>query len=148
MSNFAAPFAAADIKNKVKVKKIVQTAENHRIWKNEGLSLELKKFIDDLLKFDPKKRLGARSWDDVKNHTFFTCVNFDWKSLEEQTMESPLKPILSQYKMGYTPYDPSKMNPPVNYPQPDNTKDLMPSWSVRQSCHYTWFTIPLWINLS
>ena len=118
MSNFAAPFAAADIKNKTKVKKLVQNAESHRLWKNEGLSNELKSFIDSLLKFDPKKRLGSKSWDEVKNHAFFTCVDFDWEALEEQRMESPLRSILMQYKIGYTPYDPAKMDPPANLPVP------------------------------
>ena len=38
MSNFTAPFAGADIKNKTKVKKLVQNAEKSRTWKNDGLS--------------------------------------------------------------------------------------------------------------
>lgn len=62
MSNFGAPFAGPDIGNKTKVKKLVQNAETNRIWKNGGLSNELKNFINDLLRYDPKKRLGANGW--------------------------------------------------------------------------------------
>jgi hypothetical protein len=137
MCNFASPFASADIKNKTKVKKLVQNAESHRFWKNEGLSLELKGFIDSLLKFDPKKRLGAKGWHEVKNHPFFTSAGFDWQALQERTMESPLKPILSQFKLGYTPYDSAKMDPPLNLPPSETLQDLMPSWSMKQSCQYT-----------
>lgn len=38
MSNFSAPFAGADIGNKTRVKKLVQTSEVSRTWKNPGIS--------------------------------------------------------------------------------------------------------------
>jgi hypothetical protein len=38
MSNYAAPFASADICKKKLVKKLVQGAENKRTWKNPNLS--------------------------------------------------------------------------------------------------------------
>ena len=63
MSNFSAPFAGTDLCKKSLVQKLVQGAENKRVWKNPNLSNELKSFINDLLKFDPKKRLGAKSWN-------------------------------------------------------------------------------------
>jgi len=41
----------------------VRKSEKNRFWKNDNLSSELKDFIDSLLKFDPKKRLGANGWN-------------------------------------------------------------------------------------
>ena len=78
MSNFSAPFAGTDLGNRDKVEKVVRNAESKRKWKNTGLSNELKSFINSLLRFEPEKRLGYQSWNQVKNHSFFTCVKFDW----------------------------------------------------------------------
>lgn len=82
MSNFCAPFAGTDLGNRSKVEKVVKSAESKRTWKNPGLSLELKAFINALLRFEPANRLGFGGWSQVKNHTFFTCVKFDWQELE------------------------------------------------------------------
>ena len=60
-----------------------------------NLSLELKDLILGLLKLDKGKRLGMESWDDLKNHDFFTIARFDWQALEEKRMPSPMFPILS-----------------------------------------------------
>ena len=43
------------------------------------MSNDLKDFINKLLKFEPKERLGAKGWKEVKSHRFFTSVGFDWK---------------------------------------------------------------------
>ena len=60
MSNYNPPFASADIKEKLKVKRVVKQAEQKRIWKNPHISAELKDFINSILKFDPKERLGYK----------------------------------------------------------------------------------------
>jgi hypothetical protein len=48
-------------------------------WKNSNLSPELKDLIQSLLKFNEKTRLGAKGWQEVKDHAFFK--SFDWKQL-------------------------------------------------------------------
>lgn len=51
MSNYCPPFATSDIKEKLKVKRVVKMAEQKRIWKNSHLSDEMKDFINCILKF-------------------------------------------------------------------------------------------------
>lgn len=51
MSNFSPPFSGQEIKDRLKVKKLVKYAEQNRTWKNQSISEELKSFINDLLKF-------------------------------------------------------------------------------------------------
>jgi serine/threonine protein kinase len=51
MSNYYPPFATSDIKEKLKVKRVVKMAEQKRIWKNPHLSDEMKDFINCILKF-------------------------------------------------------------------------------------------------
>lgn len=63
MSNYYPPFASADIKDKLKVKRIVKQAENNRTWKNPNISPELKDFISSILRFDPKERLGYKGFE-------------------------------------------------------------------------------------
>jgi len=46
----------------------------------------------------------------MKNHKFFTCVNFDWEELESMKMESPLKPIIDAKKSKIKPYVPNEKN--------------------------------------
>ena len=103
------------------------------MWKSGGLSNQLKSFINDLLRFDPKKRLGVNGWAEIKNHEFFTCANFSWQDLEKQQIESPLLPVLAQYKMEYKPYDAARMNPDLRLLLPEGAGEMLPSWSVRQS---------------
>ena len=78
MSNYSPPFSSADIRDRIKVKRVVKYSETKRNWRNPNISEELKDFINSILKFDPKERLGFKSFDDMKNHRFFTSVNFDW----------------------------------------------------------------------
>jgi serum/glucocorticoid-regulated kinase 2 len=82
MSNYSPPFSGRDITDRLKVKRLVQMAEKDRTWKNPKTSLEMKSFINDLLKFEPKDRLGVNGWDQLKKHVFFTSANFNWKALE------------------------------------------------------------------
>ena len=89
-----------------------------------------------MLKFDPSKRLGAQSWEDVKNHKFFTCVDFNWSDLQSQKMKSPLTPVLRKFKIDYQEYDAATMNPDLKLLLHDGGKDMLPSWSVSHSYKY------------
>lgn len=62
MSNYHPPFASADIKDKLKVKRVIKNAEIKRNWKNPNISDELKDFINSILKLDPKERLGINGF--------------------------------------------------------------------------------------
>ena len=42
-----------------------------------------------MLKKEPKERLGAQNFEDLKSHKFFKGI--DWKFLGELKVESPLK---------------------------------------------------------
>ena len=55
----------------------------------------------------------------MKNHKFFTSVNFDWKELEEMKMKSPLKSIIETHKIKWKPYVPNNRRP-INNTKPDN----------------------------
>jgi hypothetical protein len=57
----------------------VLNAESNRDWRSFNLSLELKDLINQLLRFDPEKRLGARGFDEIRSHRFFR--GFDWLGL-------------------------------------------------------------------
>jgi hypothetical protein len=46
-------------------------------------------FANKLLKNDPKHRLGANGIHEIKSHAFFR--NFDWESLKNRTLESPIE---------------------------------------------------------
>jgi hypothetical protein len=48
-----------------------------------------------LLQFNPKERIGASDWNDVKNHPFFQGSGFDWRSLAKNEVESPLLSIIA-----------------------------------------------------
>jgi serine/threonine protein kinase len=83
LSNYASPFQIPLILSYEAFKTVVSADPSSRKWAREGLSEELKDFINDLLKFKPEERLGGNnSWEKVKNHTFFKSVQFDWQSLE------------------------------------------------------------------
>ena len=105
MSNYYPPFSSADIKDKLKVKRVVKQAQNNRTWKNPDISPQLKDFINSILKFEPKERLGYNGFTQMKKHKFFTCVDFDWKQLEEMKMKSPLKSLIEQRPLKYKPYN-------------------------------------------
>jgi hypothetical protein len=52
----------------------------------------------------------------MRNHKFFTCVNFDWKALEEMKMKSPLKNIIEARPIKYKAYNPNEINKKANHP--------------------------------
>lgn len=54
ISNYHPPFEGAEIKDKQRVKRLVEGAQKNRVWKNKETSEELKGLINSLLKFDPK----------------------------------------------------------------------------------------------
>lgn len=94
MSNYSPPFSSADIRDRIKVKRVIKYNEVKRNWRNPNTSEELKDFINSILKYEAKERLGYNGFDEMKKHKFFTSVNFDWQLLEEMKMPSPLRPII------------------------------------------------------
>eukprot|EP00808_Paulinella_micropora_P001018 g57175.t1 len=53
----------------------------------DALSKEVVDLISKLLHKDAKKRLGSRSFEDIKNHPFFKDI--DWAALVAQKVEAP-----------------------------------------------------------
>merc|ERR1719326_167954 len=49
-------------------------------------------FIWHLLKVDPEKRLGSGGAEEVRNHTWFTSVDFDFQNLRRLQLEAPFLP--------------------------------------------------------
>lgn len=74
------PFKLEDINDKDKYYKAIYEAQKKRVWK-DGVSEELKDFINRLLRFSPNERLGANCIRDLKNHRFFTKHGFNWRKL-------------------------------------------------------------------
>jgi len=81
LANNESPFDVKDIEIPNKFAGLVLNAEMKRKWHKPEISTELKSLIDSLLKFDPKVRLGAKSFNDLKNHEFFKSANFNWEQL-------------------------------------------------------------------
>mmetsp|Transcript_737 Transcript_737/g.610 ORF Transcript_737/g.610 Transcript_737/m.610 type:complete len:156 (+) Transcript_737:511-978(+) len=54
----------------------------------DSLSEGATEFIKDLLNYDPKKRLGHKNFEDIKNHNFFKGL--DWNNI--RNMEPPFVP--------------------------------------------------------
>ena len=48
--------------------------------------------IEEVIANNPKTRLGAKSFEDLKNHPYFTKEKpiYDWKKLANKEYESPL----------------------------------------------------------
>jgi serine/threonine protein kinase len=67
----------------------------YHFWSKEARSL-----ISGLLEIDPKKRLGAKSAEEVKSHPFFQNVN--WKDMLEKKVKPPLTPYVNdEQDLGY-----------------------------------------------
>jgi serine/threonine protein kinase len=56
------------------------------------LSNASRSFMSELLKKDPSKRLGSKSSDEVKNHPWFSGV--DWECLERKGYDAPFRPVI------------------------------------------------------
>lgn len=54
MSNYSPPFSSADIRDRIKVKRVIKYGETKRNWRNPNISEELKDFINSILRYDPK----------------------------------------------------------------------------------------------
>lgn len=104
ISNYSPPFAGPDIKDRRKVKRLVKLAEANRKWQNPSIGQDLRDFIDAILRFEPKERLGYYSWNDIKAHKFFSAANFNWSELAEAKMKSPIRTIIESHKERYKPY--------------------------------------------
>ena len=53
----------------------------------EGFSKPLQDLLRKMMSKDPKKRLGVQSFDEIKNHAFFSDI--DWKKLQRKELEIP-----------------------------------------------------------
>jgi hypothetical protein len=57
----------------------------------------LKDLINNLLVEDPDQRLGTLNIDDLKEHSFFSSIN--WVGYQNKMLKSPLKPIVEKYPL-------------------------------------------------
>jgi len=89
LTNFFMPFDEDDMKEH-NYRKVVNEGQSKRKWLNQSTSLELRDLINNLLRLEPKSRLGASSWSQLKDHSFFKSVNFDWQALKQKKLPSPL----------------------------------------------------------
>jgi len=53
-------------------------------------SPEFFRFLHDLLRINPKERLGSKGIEQVKKHDWFSGIN--WKGMRDGTIKSPYKP--------------------------------------------------------
>lgn len=59
----------------------------------ENVSEEARDFVYSILHVCPKRRLGYNGVEEVKNHAWFTKVNFNWSALESRNYSLiPFKP--------------------------------------------------------
>lgn len=74
----------------------------HFQTENSSLTLEAKQLITELLVIDPMKRLGHNSAQEVKNHCFFSDIN--WKTLHSDVplfIPNLAHPISTDYFEGF-----------------------------------------------
>ena len=76
-------FKNAVIKEKMKQKEILISQDNNK-WSEDA-----RDFINQLIRLNPKERLGYNGFREVIMHKWFLL--FDWKSLYLRKMESPVK---------------------------------------------------------
>lgn len=60
----------------------------------KNVSENAKSFITGLLERDPKKRLGAKGWSAIKEHPFFSSV--DWERLVRLEIKTPQRPEVEE----------------------------------------------------
>lgn len=53
------------------------------------MTSDARSLIGGLLKFNPKERLGAKSFSDLKSHAFFKSIDFE--QLSQQKLRSPME---------------------------------------------------------
>lgn len=49
----------------------IKAFEKGKEWNNKSASDALKDLVHGLLKLDPRERLGAKGWQELKGHAFF-----------------------------------------------------------------------------
>ena len=81
LANLWLPFQLDDIGNKQKFETVVKNAQKSRLWRNKNVSVELKDFVNKLLRLNPNERLGVNGWQSIKKHAFFNKSWFDWDKL-------------------------------------------------------------------
>lgn len=72
---YETPYTAVQIAPKFYRKKC-NADQRERKWKAGDISQEAKDLINELLRVKPEERIGAKSFDDIKNHPFFK--GFNW----------------------------------------------------------------------
>ncbi len=58
----------------------------------KNVSEAAKNLISGLLERDPKKRLGSKGWNQIKEHSFFNSL--DWNKLARLEIKPPERPEL------------------------------------------------------
>lgn len=64
-----------------------------RFPQRNPLSAPAQDIITKLLERDPSRRLGTRSFDDIKNHAFFSTI--DWNLLLQKKLPTPFTPRIT-----------------------------------------------------
>ena len=65
-----------------------------------------------MLERDPKKRLGAKSWNQIKEHAFFASI--DWNKLVRLEISPPVRPEVDDDEGSDDELDIIKNNPNVH----------------------------------
>ncbi len=66
-----------------------ENIKHARLRFDKGLSATARDLITRLLDRNPRKRIGARNKQEIKDHLFFKGL--DWKALEERRLEAPFR---------------------------------------------------------
>jgi serine/threonine protein kinase len=80
---------------KGKFMKMCLSLEKNRNWKDAQISEEAKDLIKKLMRVTPEARLGAKGFEEIKNHPFFKSI--DWNKLMNLQVESPLKNLVKKH---------------------------------------------------
>ncbi|CAD8179654.1 unnamed protein product [Paramecium octaurelia] len=88
-----APFTCED-RNVCTIQNLIM--QNKPIY-SPKISSNARSLISSLLRFNPKERLGAKSFDDLKRHNFFQ--NIDFLALSQGQLQSPLENVAQKNKV-------------------------------------------------
>jgi serine/threonine protein kinase len=131
LSNFFLPFDQDDMKEN-NYTRVVNQGQKHRKWLNSSTSPELKDIINGLLVLEPRNRLGAVNWSQLKEHPFFRSASFDWEALKRKKMVSPLLPVL-KVALEYEKVSKQKNFPKKAQLEPERKRDTIDCWTENNS---------------